>query len=187
MCAASNSLTLTAETRQRYARCVNGPSSQDRHAQVSEAPDRQARRASVTRLVYGLYMLGVAVFVVSSILQVGGALFGTGARADSAKAVAPACGRLLEEQSRAIELARVAASAEPSAEAARARYAAERQPGRALTGEIDRTCAEDPRGKDALAALARFDRAAESHAVKTAAELSPVRLASQSFIRGDLP
>ena len=77
---------------------------------------------------------------------------------------------------------RAAASAEPNGDAAKARYASERTATR--SPELERACSADPSGQDALAALARFDRAAESHSVRLATELTPVRLAAQSFISG---
>lgn len=142
----------------------------------------------MTRVVYGGYVVLVAAFVVSNIAQVARAVFG-GPENEAAAAepsrfpkVGPACSELLEAQVQSIDRARAASSSEPSGEAATARYASERSAAR--SPELERTCAADPSGSDALAALARFDRTSESQAVRLASELTPVRLAAQSFISG---
>jgi hypothetical protein len=171
---------LTRPTRQRYARRVTAPS-----------PTRP-KAPRTTRAVYGVYVLGVAAFVISSIVQVGRALFfgtpePTTTTEAAEKAVGENCARLLEEHDQAIAQARIAASTAPDGDAARALYAKWRLPTKERQPELDQACAGDPHGADALAALARFDRAAESHAVRTASELSPVRLSAQSFIRGHHP
>lgn len=142
----------------------------------------------MTRLVYGVYVVVVAAFVVSNIVQVARAVFGTGSASATpapATALKADCERLLKLQATEIDRARVLATEEQSADAARTTYATARKKGREQAAELDRACAGDPRGLDALAALARLDRAAEAHAVRTAAELSPVRLAAHSFISGD--
>lgn len=142
----------------------------------------------MTRVVYGVYVVVVAAFVVSNIAQVARAVFGVpeseAAAAEPSRfpKVGAACGELLETQVRAIEKARGVAQVEPDGDAAKARYANERTASR--SPELERVCSADPSGTDALAALARFDRAAESHAVRLASELTPVRLAAQSFISG---
>lgn len=147
------------------------------------------RKQRVTRVVYGIYVVVVAAFVISNIAQVAAAVFGPSGAGEAAGArfpkVGEACARQIEAELQTIEKARLAASSETSDPAAKARYAAERASARAGDpAELERTCKADPHGVDALAALARFDRAAESHAVRTASELSPVRLSAQSFIRG---
>lgn len=143
------------------------------------------RKQRVTRVVYGVYVVVVAAFVVSNIAQVARAVFG-GRGEPSTEArfptVGPACAKLLEDQLPAIEQARLLASSEPNGGAAQARYALARSDSR--SPELVRTCSADPKGTDALAALARLDRLAESEAVRTASELRPVRLAAQSFISG---
>ena len=146
------------------------------------------RNKRTSRVVYGVYVVVVAAFVVSNIVQVARAVFGSpeneavAAEASRFPKVGPACGALLEAQLQAIEKARAAAATEPNGDAAKARYANERSAAR--SPELEPTCSADPSGTDALAALARFDRAAESHSVRQASELTPVRLAAQSFISG---
>lgn len=141
----------------------------------------------MTRVVYGAYVFVVAAFVVSSIAQVARYVFGipeteSAARREPSRfpKVGPACGELLDGQLRAIETARVAASTEPDGDTAKVRYKSERSA--STPPELDKICSADPSGPAALAALARFDRAAESHALRMANELTPVRLAAQSFI-----
>jgi hypothetical protein len=141
------------------------------------------RNQRVTRVVYGVYVVIVAAFTVSNIVQVAQAVFGerNGPSEAQLPRVGPACAGQLEQQLQAIEKARLLASSEANGDAARARYASERATSR---GDLEPICKADPQGVDALAALARLDRMADSQAVRTATELSPVRLAAQSFISG---
>jgi hypothetical protein len=131
----------------------------------------------------------VAAFVVSSIYQVGRKVFGE-AESEAAAAdarfpkVGPECAAALQLQIGVIDVARTAAGTEPTVEAAKARYASERGVEAAKSAQIERACAPEPHRAEALAALARLDRAGESYAVREARELSPVRHALQSFISG---
>lgn len=179
------SSTLTRATCQRYTLCVNDPIS----PRLRGAPQ-------VTRFVYVVYVFLVTAFVASSIAQVGGALFGAGTGGSGTRGAlpestfpvaSPDCARLLEEDSQAIELARAAASLEVDGDAAKARFARDRAAARDRAPARDRVCGGDSHDGDALAALARLERAAESHAIRTATELSPVRRGAQSFIRGHHP
>ena len=94
------------------------------------------------------------------------------------------CARAIEDDMRAIEAARLVASTEKTGGAAKDRYAAERRLARERSADRDVVCHDAPQRIEALAALARLDRASEAHAVRESSELSPVRLAAQSFIRG---
>lgn len=140
----------------------------------------------MTRAIYGLYIVLVAAFVLSSIAQVARPLFGIpqaeAARPAAAQVGAP-CAAKLSEQIRAIERARSVASEAPSDDEARAAYVRERGADRDRA-ELEQACAGDPNGTEALAALARLDRAAEARASKDAAELTTVRLGAHSFISG---
>mgnify|MGYP001062213965 FL=1 len=142
----------------------------------------------VTRAVYGVFVVLVAAFVLSSTWQVARALFGTPASAAEAEAsakVGPDCAVAIAREIEAIEKARFTASMEPNGDAAQERFDRERRSSTegAPDGAPERVCAADPRGTEALAALARLERAARAHAVRDARELRPVRLAAQSFIR----
>ncbi|HVJ93605.1 MAG TPA: hypothetical protein VM580_27575 [Labilithrix sp.] len=153
---------------------------------------RRRGNSRVTRVVYGAYVVIVAAFVISNVFQVGRALFGAPepetsavARAERYPKLAGAeCGKLLEEQIQAIDRARLAVSGEPTAETARARYTSERSASRAHMSALEQACSAEPHATEALAALARLDRAAESQSVREAEELSSVRVAAQSFISG---
>ncbi|MBX3199617.1 MAG: hypothetical protein KF894_15890 [Labilithrix sp.] len=141
----------------------------------------------VTRVVYGVYVVVVAAFVISNIAQVADAVFGEPDSADAAGSpsfpkVGPACAKVLGEQVAAIDGARQAASAETTTDAAKARYDSERSATRST--ELERACSADPHGTDARASLARLERAAETQALRTVTELRPVRLSAQSFISG---
>jgi len=135
-----------------------------------------------TRLVYGAFVLLVALFTFSNIWQVAWRVFGPdAAEAPASMAVGGPCGTSLSAEIRDIERSRLVASTEKDGPTAKERYGRERSPQK---GASSRICEADPHGTEALAALARFDRAAEAHAVRESSELSPVRLAAQSFIRG---
>jgi hypothetical protein len=158
------------------------------------------RKQRLTRVVYGLYVTVLAVFVASNIVQVARVVFATPSPDGSAHSptrppdtpkVGPACADALTAEIRAIDVAQALALVEPNVEAAEARYATERRSPsiktkQGTTDDPRRACANDPSGADAIAAVARLDRIAETHAVHAAGELSTVRLAAQSFIR-DVP
>jgi hypothetical protein len=147
------------------------------------------KKQRVTRAVYAAYVVLVALFVVSSVVQIARRVFG-GSGSDGVTGsdarfppVGPACGQVLTDEIQAIESARITASTERGGDAARQRYQSAR-PSREPIALVRARCAGDPQETAALAALARFDRAAEAHAVRDATELSPVRQEAQSFIRG---
>lgn len=133
----------------------------------------------MTRTVYGLFVVGVGAFIVSNVWQVGRVTFGDESRADFPK-VEAACGAAIEREIASIEHARSAASDARDGEAARAAYAAARK---AEATDLRAACANDPNGVDALAAVSRLDRSAESHAVRDASEIGPMRQSARSFIR----
>jgi hypothetical protein len=146
------------------------------------------KKQRVTRAVYAAYVVLVALFVVSSVAQVARRVFGAGSEAGGGadsrvSPVGTTCGQVLQDEIQAIESARIAASTEEGGDAARQRYQSAR-PSREPIALVRARCAGEPEETAALAALARFDRAAEAHAVRDASELSPVRQEAQSFIRG---
>lgn len=114
----------------------------------------------VTRLLFGAFVLLTGAFVVSTIVQVATAVFGTHDR------VGPACGAGLDSLARAVE------SGEGEKKKAWERYP-----------EVAKTCETDPQGQGALAALARYERAASRASRKRDGDLVPVRRAVDSFIR----
>jgi hypothetical protein len=125
----------------------------------------------------------VAAFVGSNIYQVAVKVFSEGSGAAERPTVGAPCGAVLEKEIQAIDAARVVASKEDGLDAAKSRYAKERASA-AVEGEPRHSCADDPHGEAALAALARFDRASEAEAIRDGIDLSTVRLTAQSFIRG---
>lgn len=142
------------------------------------------RNQRVTRVVYGVYVVIVAAFTISNIAQVGRQIFGAngGAATSAPVKVGAPCAEQLKIAYEAIEIAAAEASKATDAENASQNYVRRRGMGR--SPDLDRACNADPNGVEALAALARLDRAAEDHAIRTATELSPVRLSTQSFISG---
>lgn len=144
-----------------------------------------ARQKTVGRAVYGAFVVVIALFTFTNIWQVAHRVFGQGsAESPPPVAVSAACGEALGAEIADIERARLLASTERTGDAARARYARERTHKTLL---VSAGCEAESGGQEALAALARLDRAAETHAVRESSELSPVRLAAQSFIRGPNP
>lgn len=132
----------------------------------------------VSRIVYGVFVVGVGAFIWSNIWQVARVTFGDQSR--DIPRVEAACGAAIEREIGAIDRAREAASGERDADSARATYAATRK---SDASDLKTACATDPNGPDALAAVGRLDRAAESHAVRDANEIGPMRRNARSFIK----
>lgn len=140
---------------------------------------RVTRKQVVSRAVYGVFVVIVGAFIISNIWQVARVTFGEQSGASIPK-VEAACGAAIEKEIAAIDRARETASAEHDGEAARATYAAARKK---ESSDAKTACANDPHGVDALAAVGRLDRSAESHAVRDASEIGPMRQTARSFIR----
>lgn len=140
---------------------------------------RVTRKQRVTRLVYGVFVVGVGAFILSNVWQVARVTFGEPTGANFPK-VEGACAAAIEKEIAAIDHARVTASGERDGDAARHAYAAARK---AEATDVKAACANDPNGVDALAAVGRLDRSAESHAVRDASEIGPMRQSARSFIR----
>jgi hypothetical protein len=130
----------------------------------------------VNRVLYGAFITGVAAFIVSNVWQVGVTIFGDQNRDDFPK-VGEACGAAIEQEIAAIDKGRSAAALEKDAESAKSRFAARPKI------DLKAACSGDPNGVDALAAVERLDRSAESHVVRDANEIGPVRQGARSFIR----
>lgn len=154
---------------------------------VPNSPERaQSDAKKASRVVYGVFIAITAAFVISSIVQVASDLFFS----DEARPVAaggtgvnPACADRIEEMVHAIDVARLEASHKSDHEAALHAYTVAKEAAWARYGELTRACESDPHGADALAALDRFDRAAERDAIRQAVELGRVRRSVDSFIR----
>jgi len=137
---------------------------------------RVTRKQVVSRIVYGVFVVGVGAFIISNVTQVARVTFGDPSINDFPK-VEAACGAAIEAEIAAIDRARIAASGEKSAESARSAYAAARK---ASSSELQTACAG---AVDALAAVGRLDRSAESHSIRDASEIGPMRQSARSFIK----
>lgn len=135
----------------------------------------------MTRVVYGTFVVIVAAFVVSNVWQVAVTIFGDRDSRTNYPKVGEACGNAIQAEMASIEKARVAAAATKDGQTASSTYASARKDGGGSDAKA--ACASDPNGTDALAALERLDRAAESHAVRDASEIGPMRNSARSFIR----
>lgn len=132
----------------------------------------------MNRAVYGVFIAFATVFIVTSTVQVALAVFGEKAEAPK---VTDRCGAHIAALIAAIDGAIDAAASAPDAEEGKKRYLASRT---SHDGAAPKSsCSEDPHGAEALAAVARYDRAAETFAARRGSELNPVRLRAQSFIR----
>ncbi len=138
-----------------------------------------------TRIVYGVFIAGVGAFVASCIWQVAFAVFaGGGAAEPTSLKVERACADGIEELILGVDVALAGVAVGGHEQEARRSYATARDTKWTRRAEIEQACANDPNGKDALAAVARYDRAAEATIVRQANELTLVRNQAQSFISG---
>lgn len=133
----------------------------------------------MSRIVYGVFVVGVGAFILSNVWQVARVTFGDQTGENFPK-VEAACAAAIEQEIAAIDRARIAASGERDGVSARAAYAAARKK---EASDPRVACASDPHGVDALAAVGRLDRSAESHAVRDASEIGPMRQSARSFIK----
>jgi hypothetical protein len=138
----------------------------------------------VTRVVYGAFVALAAAFIVSSVWQIAAQLFGFGAasRPEAPRASA-ACATGLRELAAAVDRGSAAAQGAGSADEAEQRYKDAVAKTWSEKDQLLRPCQDDPAGPEAMAALARLDRAAEGAARRQAGELGPVRREVESFIR----
>lgn len=120
----------------------------------------------------------VAVFVISIIRQVAGALFFPSEEevATATPRTSAACSEGLSELLQAIDGTREAGRSDSDALPSAARH-------HPHFGAIEAECSKDPNGVDALAAVLRYERSAAS-AFRNAAELRSVRNRAASFISG---
>lgn len=139
----------------------------------------------LARVIYGVFIVIVAAFVISNIWQVAYVLFvaepASEADASRTPKVTGACKAAIAEEMSSIAAAAEIASREPDGDTARSRYMKER---RGNTRSPGAACTSDPHGTEAMAALERLDRASQAHTVRDATELRAVRLSAQSFISG---
>lgn len=141
-----------------------------------------ARRADkrTTRLVYGPFVAFTAVFVGSLIVEVASQVFSDG---PPSGALSAACARGVRDLEEAVNVAIPAGLSGADVDDAVARYRRTRDERWASRDAIAATCAGEPRGVEALAAVARMDRQAEAVVRKQTVELRAVRREVDSFIR----
>ncbi|MBX3185441.1 MAG: hypothetical protein KF819_00440 [Labilithrix sp.] len=151
-------------------------------------PDRP-KTTPTTRAVYAVFVALAAAFIVSSTVQIARAVFG-GSAADrraegSAPALPAACASGLETLTTAVDRAVAAAASAADPADAERRYRSARSPewDEDRRKALEAPCAADPRGAEAVAAVARLDRAAEGAVRRQSGDLGPVRRAALSFIR----
>ena len=161
--------TLTHAARERYTPPVPSPK-------------------RITSAVYAAFVVAAGAFVVSSTLQIAFGVFAEpapGAPANAAIPVPPACAAGVRTLALAVDRGVTAAATATDRSDAERRYAAARGPDWDVPkhGELVQACASDSRGIDAVAAVARLDRAAVGAIRRQTDELGPVRRAVDSFIR----
>jgi hypothetical protein len=141
-----------------------------------------------TTALYAVFVLGAAVFIVSSVWQIASQVFAAPpapATNASGPRVGPGCAAALSALARAVDKGVLAAAAVADPAEAAKRYTVARGPSweGARKSELLRACEGDPAGPEAVAALARLDRVAESAIRRQSSELAPVRREVDSFIR----
>jgi len=137
----------------------------------------------VTRVVYGVFVIFTAVFVGGLILEVALQVFA--GEAPKTEALAADCARGVKELEAAVNrgIAAGLGDQEVDVDVAVSRYRGTRDETWSKLDAVATTCAAQPRGKDAMAALARLDRQAEGVVRRQTAELRAVRREVDSFIR----
>lgn len=134
-------------------------------------------------MVYGVFVLVTAVFVGSTTYQVAVELFGNRSAIADAPRVGGACAAGLRALATAIDPVLSTTQRAADRDEAKRLYDAAKQPVWQHYPDVARACEAEPNGPDALAALLRFDRAAEGVAFRTAVDLARVRREVDSFIR----
>jgi hypothetical protein len=142
----------------------------------------------ITSAVYAVFTVLAASFVISSTYQIAAAVFAepaAGAPAPARIDVAPACAAGVRTLAVAVDRGLAATAGLTDAVEAEQRYRAARSPewDEARQQQLVQPCTGEARGADAVAAVTRFDRAAEGAIRRQTDELGPVRRAVDSFIR----
>lgn len=158
------------------------------HAASERYTPRVASPKRITSAIYAVFSVGAAAFVVSSTLQIAFAVLSEpapGAAAPAPVKVPPACAEGVRTLALAVDRGVSAAATATDRGDAERRYRTARSPewDGPKHGELVQACADDSRGIDAVAAVARLDRAAEGAIRRQTDELGPVRRAVDSFIR----
>jgi hypothetical protein len=158
------------------------------HAARERYTPRVPSPKQITSAIYGVFAVLASAFVVSSTVQIASSVLAEpspGAAAPAPVPVPKACAEGVRSLAVAVDRGvGAAASATDRADGER-RYRAARSPewDAPKHAELVQPCAGDSRGIDAVAAVARLDRAAEGAIRRQTDELGPVRRAVDSFIR----
>jgi hypothetical protein len=144
----------------------------------AQKPDRR-----VTRVVYGFFVLFTAVFIGGLIYEVAVQVFA--GEAPKTEALAADCARGVRALEDAVNrgIAAGLGGDDVDIDVAVARYRGARDEEWKKMESVAAACHAEPRGKDAMAALARLDRQAEGVVRRQTAELRAVRREVDSFIR----
>ena len=137
----------------------------------------------VTRVVYGAFVAVTAVFVGGLIYEVATQVFA--GEAPKVEALAADCAQGVKSLEAAVNrgIAAGLGSDGVDVDDAVARYRGKRDEEWTRLDRVATACAAQPRGKEAMAALARLDRQAEGVVRRQTAELRAVRREVDSFIR----
>lgn len=137
----------------------------------------------VSRVVYGFYVIFTAVFVGGLIYEVAVQVFA--GDAPKTQALAADCARGVRTLEGAVNrgIAAGLGGEDGDVDIAVSRYRGTRDEEWKRMDAVASACASEPRGKEALAALARLDRQAEGVVRRQTAELRAVRRELDSFIR----
>ncbi len=157
------------------------------HAASERYTPRVPSPKRIQSAIYAVFTVAAAAFVISSTAQIAIAVFAEPATttSPSTSAVPAACAAGVRTLAVAVDRAVAAAAVAADAADAQKRYRAARSPewDDAKHRELLEPCAGDARGADAVAAVARLDRAAEGAIRRQTDELAPVRRGVDSFIR----
>lgn len=137
----------------------------------------------VTRAVYGAFVALTAVFVGGLIYEVAVQVFA--GEAPKVEALAAECADGVKSLEGAVNrgIAAGLGAADLDVDDAVARYRTARDEEWRKLDAVAAKCAGEPRGTEAMAALARLDRQAEGVVRRQTAELRAVRREVDSFIR----
>jgi hypothetical protein len=137
----------------------------------------------VTRVVYGAFVALTAIFVGGLIYEVAVQVFA--GEAPKVEALAAECAQGVKALEAAVNRGIAAGLGAPDVdvEDAVARYRGARDEEWNRLDAVTASCAAQPRGTEAMAALARLDRQAEGVVRRQTAELRAVRREVDSFIR----
>lgn len=161
------------------------------HAPGGRYTPRVPSEKRVAGVVYAAFVVLATAFVVSSTYQLARAVFADDGAPAPGLAGAPlpeACTSAIRELEEAVDRGLAAAATARTRESAERLYQEGRGPAweAPRRQELERACGDAGQGAEALAAVARLDRAAEGASTAAAAkiaELAPVRRAVDSFIR----